>query len=136
MTQYQIISSKYKLKFFNFILKQFLNKYGGYNVDHDDMVYKISNFGAKVRPNYISFTFGTKQDDMNALIEILSGYDIFDIKQLQTNIVQMYLPFNQDRIRMLKYKKSNTQSQKQMKQLVLNCYRKMKDVIVQKGETL
>lgn len=136
MTQYQILSSKYKLKFFNFILKDFLNKYGGYNIDHDDMVYKLSNFGAKVKSNYISFTFGVKQEDINILIDMLSSYDIFDIKQLQTNIVQIYLPFNQDRIRSLKYKRSGSQSQKQMKQLVLNCYRKMKDITEQNQDVI
>ena len=136
MTQYQILSSKYKLKFFNFILKDFLNKYGGYNIDHDDMVYKLSNFGAKVKSNYISFTFGVKQEDINILIDMLSSYDIFDIKQLQTNIVQIYLPFNQDRIRSLKYKRFGSQSQKQMKQLVLNCYRKMKDITEQNQDVI
>jgi len=60
MTDYKSISSKYKIKFYNFFLNSYLNKFGGYNIDHDEMIYKLANFGSKIRPTYISFAFGTK----------------------------------------------------------------------------
>lgn len=128
MTDYESISSKYKLKFYNFFLNAYLNKFGGYNIDHDQMVYQLSNFGSKVRPTYISFAFGTKQEDIHKLIDMLESYEIFDIKQIEPNIVHIYFPFTEDKIKWLKYKRSKNDSQKQLKQMILNCYRKIKDV--------
>lgn len=128
MTDYESISSKYKLKFYNFFLNAYLNKFGGCNIDHDQMVYQLSNFGSKVRPTYISFAFGTKQEDIHGLIDMLESYEIFDIKQIEPNIVQIYFPFTEDKIKWLKYKRSKNDSQKQLKQMILNCYRKIKDV--------
>lgn len=128
MTDYEHVSSKYKLKFYNFFLNAYLNKFGGYNMDHDQMVYKLSNFGSKVRPTYLSFAFGTKQEDMYGFIELLESLELFDIKQIQSNIVQIYFPFTEDKIKWLKYKRSKNDPQKQLKQMILNCYRKIKDV--------
>ncbi len=128
MTDYERVSSKYKLKFYNFFLNAYLNKFGGYNIDHDQMVYQLSNFGSKVRPTYISFAFGTKQEDIYGLIDMLESYEIFDIKQIEPNIVQIYFPFTEDKIKWLKYKRSKNDLQKQLKQMILNCYRKIKDV--------
>jgi len=71
MTDYESISSKYKLKFYNFFLNSYLNRYGGYNLDHDEMIYKIANFGSKINQNYLSFAFGAKEDDMYGLIDML-----------------------------------------------------------------
>ena len=81
MTDYKSISSKYKIKFYNFFLNSYLNKFGGYNIDHDEMIYKLANFGSKIRPTYISFAFGTKQEDMYGFIDMLEEFEIFDIKQ-------------------------------------------------------
>lgn len=92
------------------------------------MVYKLSNFGAKVRPGFINFTFGTRDEDVYILIDMLTSYGMFDIKQLQSNIVQINFNFTPEKIKWLKYKRSLTQSQKKMKQLILNCYRKIKDI--------
>ncbi len=128
MTDYESISSKYKLKFYNFFLNSYLNKFGGYNMDHDQMVYKLANFGSKVRPTYLSFVFGTQQQDMYGLIEMLEEFQIFDIKQIQPGIVQIYFPFTEARIKWLKYKRSKTDGQRKLKQMVLDCYRKIKDV--------
>lgn len=127
-TEYNTISSKYKFKFYNMILKDYLNKFGGYDIEHDDMVYRLSNFGAKVRPTYINFSFGTRdQQDAFLLIELLESYNIFDIKQHEPNIVQISFMFTPEKINQLKYKHSKTQFEKKMKQLVINCYRKIKD---------
>lgn len=128
MTEYERVSSKYKLKFYNFFLNAYLNKFGGYNIDHDQMVYQLSNFGSKVRPTYISFAFGTKQEDIHKLIDMLESYEIFDIKQIEPNIVQIYFPFTEDKIKWLKYKRSKNDPQKYLKRMILNCYRKIKDV--------
>lgn len=128
MTDYESISSKYKLKFYNFFLNTYLNRFGGYNMDHDQMVYQLSNFGMKVRPTYLSFAFGTKQENMHGLIDMLEEFEIFDIKQIETNIVQIFLALTDQKIKWLKYKRSKNDKQKVLKQMVLNCYRKIKDV--------
>ncbi len=133
ISKYEKISTKYKIKFFNFFLNAYLNKFGGYNLDHDDMVYKIANFGAKVRPTYLSFVFGTKQEDIYGFIDLLESFEIFDIKQLQRNIVQIYFPFTESRIKQLKYKRLKTEKQKILKQMVLDCYRKMKEINYQEN---
>lgn len=59
---------------------------------------------------------------------MLESYEIFDIKQIEPNIVQIYFPFTEDKIKWLKYKRSKNDLQKQLKQMILNCYRKIKDV--------
>ena len=131
MTDYERVSSKYKLKFYNFFLNAYLNKFGGYNIDHDQMVYQLSNFGSKVRPTYISFAFGTQQQDMYGLIDMLEQFQIFDIKQIQPGIVQIYFPFTEEKIKWLKYKRSKTQQQKKLKQMILDCYRKLKSIKIE-----
>ena len=128
MTDYKSISSKYKIKFYNFFLNSYLNKFGGYNIDHDEMIYKLANFGSKIRPTYMSFAFGTKQEDMYGFIDMLEEFEIFDIKQLQPSIVQIYFPFTESKIKWLKYKRSKTEEQKKLKQMILDCYRKIKNV--------
>lgn len=127
MTDYEKISSEYKLVFFNFFLQEFLQKFGGYNLDHDEMVYKLANFGSKVRPTYISFSFGTRQQDINMLIDMLQGYDIFDVKQIEFNIVKIIFPFTYDKVKQLKQKKFKD-SQKTLKDMILECYKKIRKV--------
>lgn len=122
---YNTLSNKYKIKFYNFILGQFLNKFGGYDLQHDDMVYKLSNFGAKVKPTYINFSLGTLQPHINELYQLLESYNIFEINKIEPNIIQINFDFTSTNISKLKTTRSKTESQKKMKQLVLNCYRKM-----------
>lgn len=124
---YKTISQYYKVKFFNFFLSQFLNLCNcSYNIDHDDYIYKIANFGAKVRPTYISFVFGVKEQDINILINMLQAYQIFDVKQLQSNIVQILFLLSDQNVYKLKHRRSITKSQKRLKQMVINCYRRIK----------
>jgi hypothetical protein len=71
-TEYEKISSKYKLKFFNLILRDFLQTIGGYDISHDEKIYKIANFGAKVRPSFVNFTFGViNEEDYISLFSLL-----------------------------------------------------------------
>ncbi len=131
VSKFDKISSKYKLKFYNFFLNSYLNRYGGYNLDHDEMIYKIANFGSKINQNYLSFAFGAKEDDMYGLIDMLEQFQIFDIKQIQPGIVQIYFPFTEEKIKWLKYKRSKTQQQKKLKQMILDCYKKLKSIKIE-----
>ena len=61
-----------KLKFFNLILRDFLQTIGGYDISHDEKIYKIANFGAKVRPGFVNFTFGViNEEDYISLFSLL-----------------------------------------------------------------
>lgn len=71
-SEYERISSKYKLRLFNLILRDFLQNIGGYDISHDEKIYRIANFGAKVRPNFINFTFGViNEEDYIMLFSLL-----------------------------------------------------------------
>lgn len=123
------IQDHYKMRFHNLFVKHFLSLTGGYDIEKDyECMNKLIYGGSKITRQQIKFVLLTTQQYILQLQNMLNLYWGFQYVPIKSQDgIGFVISFNLSKnISQLKIHKSDNEFQKQLKQIVLNCYRKFK----------
>lgn len=122
------IEDKYKIKFHNLFVKHFLSLTGGYDMQKDyECMYRLINGGRQINEYGLKFILLTSSQLILQLQQLISMYNIMVCQSLDLQDgCGFVISFDFNKIDQLKCKRSKNMFQKELKQLIINCYRAFK----------